>query len=34
VEVPADLPVTPAPTPAQLQLIREEIDPGRAFTGE
>jgi glutaconate CoA-transferase subunit B len=32
-EVPANLPVTPGPTPAQLKLIREEIDPGRAFTG-
>jgi len=32
-EVPPDLPVTPAPTTAQLKLIREEIDPGRAFTG-
>jgi len=33
VEVPADLPVTPAPTPHQIKLIREEIDPERAFTG-
>jgi hypothetical protein len=26
-EVPADVPVTPEPTEAQLQLLREEIDP-------
>lgn len=33
VEVPAGLPVTPAPTLKQLKLIRDEIDPDRAFTG-
>lgn len=33
VVVPGDLPVTPAPTHAQLNLIRQEIDPDRAFTG-
>ncbi len=32
-EVPADLPTTPTPAPAQLRLIHEEIDPDRAFTG-
>jgi glutaconate CoA-transferase subunit B len=31
--VPDDLPITPLPTPEQIRLIREEIDPERAYAG-
>ncbi|MDE3075869.1 MAG: hypothetical protein KGJ86_10610 [Chloroflexota bacterium] len=32
-DVPADCPITPAPTEEQVRLIREELDPQRLFTG-
>lgn len=31
-EVPEGCPATPAPTEQELRLIREELDPGRAYT--
>lgn len=31
-EVPADAPVTPAPSPEEIRLIREELDPRRLYT--
>jgi acyl CoA:acetate/3-ketoacid CoA transferase beta subunit len=31
-EIPSDAPVTPEPTPEEVQLIRDELDPQRLYT--